>query len=203
MSYNPIGGWTNVSNFPGGGRTDLITAVVDDRYIYFGGGFDNDWTARTEWYYYDTVTSTWSSARAVVPFADIKMAPAITAPDGKIYVLRGLTGRMYSYDHATNTWSATPNGNTITFPPGQRAYSVMTNIGNKVYTGLGRLSGTSYADMWEYDITSNVWTQVQNYPGGTNTRGIALTLGAFVYVGMGQHVGVDQVTWWKLDPSLI
>jgi N-acetylneuraminic acid mutarotase len=76
------------------------------------------------------------------------------------------------------------------------------SIGNKGYIGLGHVNGTgldiSYNDWWQFDPSSNSWTQKANYPTvnhgavgfGTSTKG---------YVGGGSYLNGE---FYCYDPQL-
>ena len=53
-------------------------------------------------------------------------------------------------------------------PGSGRFWSSGFTIDNKIYAGTGRtgFSGSPTQDMWEYDIASDTWSQVADYPAG-------------------------------------
>lgn len=80
------------------------------------------------------------------------------------------------------------------------------SIGNRIYLGLGHSNGTGvetyFSDWWEYDPSTNAWTQKVDYPGNNGNgelgaHGIGLELVG--YVGLGE---LDDYALYKYDPSL-
>lgn len=80
------------------------------------------------------------------------------------------------------------------------------SIGNRIYLGLGHFNGTGvetyFSDWWEYDPSTNAWTQKVDYPGNNGNgelgaHGIGLELVG--YVGLGE---LDDYALYKYDPSL-
>jgi N-acetylneuraminic acid mutarotase len=66
----------------------------------------------------------------------------------------------------------------------------MVAINNKIYTGLGHYNGAGpniiFSDWWEYDPSTNAWTQKADYLGGICYHGVAFSHGAAGYVGTGR-----------------
>jgi N-acetylneuraminic acid mutarotase len=63
------------------------------------------------------------------------------------------------------------------------------SIGNKGYIGGGHInSGTStyHEDYWQYDPTSDSWTQIADFGGGKRYHSSAFTIDGFGYVGLGE-----------------
>ena len=78
------------------------------------------------------------------------------------------------------------------------------NIGTKGYFGLGvNYTSTSfYHDFWEWDQTTNSWTQKATYPGGGCRSLIGFAIGTKFYVGAGLDAnanGVDYDDFWEWD----
>lgn len=63
------------------------------------------------------------------------------------------------------------------------------SIGNKGYIGGGHInSGSSYyhEDFWQYDPSSDSWTQIADFGGGKRYHSTAFTIGGIAYVGLGE-----------------
>jgi N-acetylneuraminic acid mutarotase len=52
-------------------------------------------------------------------------------------------------------------------------------------------------DLWQYNPSSNVWTQRASFPGGGRYGGISLVINSKVYVGLGDY----DSDFWEYDPS--
>jgi hypothetical protein len=80
---------------------------------------------------------------------------------------------------------------------GAKAFSV----GNKGYLGLGG-GADVYQDFYEYDPTSNTWTQIADFPGGKRTYAVSFSIGNLGYVGLGEDDnGTFYSDFYAYDPS--
>src|SRR3954468_6201863 len=82
-----------------------------------------------------------------------------TGVDSVLKVLKD----FWEYDTLTNTWTQKAD-----FGGGTRFNGVAFTIGNKGYAGLGSSTYPSYTwvtTWYEYDPTTNIWTQKGNFPG--------------------------------------
>lgn len=105
-------------------------------------------------------------------FAGLKRERAVSFTVGDYaYVGTGVdTAEMvrddfWKYDPILDSWTQ-----VATFPGVARRNAVAFAIGNKGYVGTGfshaeSLMGVELADFFEYDATTNQWTQKANYPG--------------------------------------
>lgn len=78
-------------------------------------------------------------------------------------------------------------------------------IGNSVYFGLGHFNGAGpnilFEDWWQYDPSTNAWTQKANYLGGPMYHAAAFTIGELGYVGTGRDPSASLVkTFYSFDP---
>ena len=79
-------------------------------------------------------------------------------------------------------------------------------IGNKGYIGLGHinsgpLGNVLYEDFWEYDPSSNSWSQKANFGGGLRYHTISFTIGNKAYVGTGRNeFSAYERDLWEFDP---
>ena len=122
----------------------------------------------------------------------------------------------------TPTTPITPTTPTITplipdgwkalkpFAGGGRNCAVAITIGEKIYAGLGYSAATNNGqvanDWYEYDPTTNVWTQKADFPGLPRANAIALVINGKAYVGMGTNYDriakADLYTdMYEFDPS--
>lgn len=79
-------------------------------------------------------------------------------------------------------------------------------IGNKGYIGGGHInSGTTitYKDYWEYDPSTNSWTQIADFGGGLRYHSSAFTIGSYAYVGCGENATHEYKNdFWKYVPEV-
>lgn len=79
-------------------------------------------------------------------------------------------------------------------------------IGNRVYFGLGHYNGAGpnilFSDWWEYDPSTNSWTQKADYIGGLMYHATGFTIGGIGYIGTGRN-DFNQVvnTFYAYNPT--
>lgn len=71
-----------------------------------------------------------------------------------------------------------------------RHRTTMLTIGNKIYIGLGHYNGAGpnvlFNDWWEYDPSTNSWSQKADYLGGNCYHATGFTMNNLAYVGTGR-----------------
>lgn len=71
-----------------------------------------------------------------------------------------------------------------------RHRTTMLTIGNKIYSGLGHYNGAGpnilFDDWWEYDPSTNSWSQKADYMGGYCYHATGFTMNNIAYVGTGR-----------------
>lgn len=80
-------------------------------------------------------------------------------------------------------------------------------IENKAYIGLGHYNGAGinvlFNDWWEYDPSTNAWTQKADYMGGDCYHAVGFTIDNIGYVGTGRTSAIGSVLvqdFFKYDP---
>ena len=95
---------------------------------------------------------------------------------------------LWEFDPISNTFTQLPS-----CPGVVRTHPALVILNGKIYTGMG--SGTTnLSDWWEYDITTQVWTQKTSIPIARH-HPYQFILNGYVYVGSGH-----QSSWYKYDP---
>jgi len=146
-------------------------ATLPDGKVAVLGGLtkaNGTYTARQDLYIYDPAANTWTrGADAPVP---IYGASTVVTPDGKLYVLSGHGIAPHSnppvrvYDPASDSWSSiTPVGAA---PDAPRLLASAALSGGKAYLFGGQHEDTLqiFNDTWEFDFTTNTWTQQADMP---------------------------------------
>lgn len=99
---------------------------------------------------------------------------------------------------AQGTWSVKANITTA------RWGAFGFGIGTKGYIGGGETNSGYLKDFWEYDPSTNVWTQKADYTTTANARshGIGFSIGSKGYTGLGKASGTTMFSDFKeYDPS--
>ena len=103
---------------------------------------------------------------------------------------------FWEYDPTDDTWIRKAD-----FPGGERFTATGFSIGTKGYIccGIGGQPGSliMYSDLWEYDQSSNTWTQKANFPGLARSGAVGFTIDSKGYLGTG--IGIND--FWEYDPT--
>jgi N-acetylneuraminic acid mutarotase len=105
---------------------------------------------------------------------------------------------FWEYDPSTNAWTQKAN-----FPGLGRVVASTFSIGNKGYVGLGwnnLLIANLLNDFWEYDPSTNAWTQKANFGGGARVGAVGFSINNYGYVGTGTGYTITFGDLWQYDP---
>ncbi|MBI4945959.1 MAG: PKD domain-containing protein [Bacteroidetes bacterium] len=114
-----------------------------------------------------------------------------------------LSHDFWEYDPQTDTWTQ-----KATFPGIARFVAVgfSFSVGTKGYIGTGwnGSGATDQSDFWEYDQTTNVWTQKASFGGGQRNGAVSFSIGNKGYIGTGWNIVTPPVYYhkdfWEYDP---
>ncbi len=189
--------WVQKATMPGGTGLDAPIYFSIGNYLYVGGGWTG-YSSLNTFYQYNPATNTWSQ-KANIP------APIYSVCDftlnGKGYVVCGavpLTNTVYAYDTTTNSWQ-TKNP----FPGSPRQNIIGFSCGGKGYLFGGFTGGSNVGtDLWQYNDTTDTWTQMASCPGPGRDGPGALVINNKIYVGLGNDVnGVNAFSdFYYYDP---
>ena len=105
-----------------------------------------------------------------------------------------------SYNFNTNTWSS-----VAPFPNGHRENPVVFTANDKAYIGLGQIRDPNTSqtyflnDFWEYNPSTNTWTQLANFPGIGRSSCVGFGINGVGYVGLGysyENGYVNRKDFW-------
>ena len=104
--------------------------------------------------------------------------------------------------NANYTWQQ-----LASIPSNGRLGAAGFSIGNKVYFGTGDyFSTTQYNDIWQYDPSSNTWSQMASLPGSsTRVSACAFSGNGFGYMGLGWNKFANATAlydFYKYDPTI-
>ena len=110
---------------------------------------------------------------------------------------------FWEYDPTTNAWTQKAN-----LPLGlERAASFVVGTKGYVCTGYHVVPpdspsyyNTNVNYLFQYDQTSNTWTQRSAFPGGARDGAVGLNIGTEGYVGTGNNSGEFVKDWYQYDP---
>ncbi|KAJ1500275.1 hypothetical protein HMI54_010954 [Coelomomyces lativittatus] len=105
--------------------------------------------------------------------------------------------KLTSADRAEGMQSGFPLAVRADFKGPGRINATGFSIGSKGYLGTGAGQGY-YKDFWEYDPSSNTWTQKADFGGGERYTPVGFSIGAKGYIGVGFF---DLKDFWEYDPA--
>ena len=110
---------------------------------------------------------------------------------------------FWTYDFSTDSWSY-----LTTFPGVYRSGAVAFSKNNKAYIGLGSNyinNGFVFLkDFWEYDLVTNVWTQLADFLGEGRNSCVSFSSNEYGYVGFGSSGNSNQTQlndFWRFNPT--
>jgi gliding motility-associated-like protein len=163
--------------------------------LYVGAGYAVSATSNA-FYEYNPSTNAWTQV-ASMPGALYNTA--CFALNGKGYVATGgISNSVYKYDPVANAWQ-TMNP----FPGSARSGPVGFSFHGKGYLFAGFLGGsTNVNDMWEYNDTTDTWTQKASAPGPGRNNPIFLVVNNQAFVGLGSDPSANPTytDMYRFDP---
>src|SRR5262245_10187022 len=223
--YDPLANtWTTLAPMP---HPALLASAVyyppTNKIYVFGGAnrtpdpiVDYDTTL-----IYDILSNTWTSG-ATMPGPRSQMGSGYNSADGKIYLNGGYSDSTQGIGSVqATTWSYDPTANSFAVladSPIARGGPAAGVINGHFLVAGGRTSipaDETLVATYDYDISSNTWTQKQDMPQPTNVPGSAVALDqlwAFggctptpcnPFPGMNNAESFDPVgNAWTVQPNL-
>lgn len=131
--------------------------------------------------------------------------------DNKVFIGGGYTGNFFNtndfqyYDLTSNAWGTLnnlPGTNT------SRTGGIAFVIDGKAYLGLGAQDYNNFnpmptylQDLWEYDASTDTWTQKADLPGGGVADAAVFIVNNKAYIVGGQRTGSKSSEVWEYNPS--
>jgi N-acetylneuraminic acid mutarotase len=205
--------------FPFGGTARMqATAVSMGTKAYVGLGYypdstnsNNIYLLRTWW---EFAANQWTRKadfpKAIFGAASFAIGTKIYVGTGKVLNNPIGTGTTYTnefweYNTLTNVWTQKANlpANARTRAVGFSLNGMGYFYGGEIFTNT--IGYVYYNDMWEYNPTSNTWTQKNPVPTPANGRGsaVAFTIGNKAYIGTGGGSSFyNSNDFFAYDPAL-
>jgi hypothetical protein len=190
--------WTQKNNFGGSNRFGAASFSIGTK-GYLGTG--NAGAKSNDLWEYDPATESWSqkanfggTARAYATGFSIAGKGYIACGDDGIY-----KNDFWEYNPGTNTWIQKAD---FAGPP--RIGAVGFSLGSKGYLGSGLLVFSPVLrtnDFWEYDPTTDVWTQKSNIGTFVRAFGVGFSIGNKGYIGTGNNGSILTKDFWEYNPA--
>jgi N-acetylneuraminic acid mutarotase len=189
--YNSVTNtWTQKADFGVTGRYGAYSFVIGN-FAYCGGGYAGGAPVyRFDLSRYDPATNTWTG-RNPMPNTEGRYGAGNFALNGKGYVVGGYRNNSngpvndcWEYDPVANVWQT-----KATLPSGVvgRIWASSWSINNLGYIAGGNDNGptTYYKDCYEFNPTTNSWTQKANAPATfTVSASFVISNEAYVFNGL-------------------
>lgn len=86
------------------------------------------------------------------------------------------------------------------FPAGSRLHSQGFSIGNLGFIALGEIGNTVLTELWQYNPTSDTWTQKNDFPGAPRRYATSFVIDDKAYVGLGWDIYNNPLNdLWEYD----
>jgi hypothetical protein len=163
-----------------------------------GEGYTLD--GNSSFWEYDTASSNWTQLDSFPTGWALAGGMTAFSINGKGYLLVYGSNSVWQYDPVTNAWNQLGN-----FPWTLTSNAACFVIGNYAYVGTGTLNiNTSSAtdSFYQYDPSTNTWTQKGNFPGGARASATGFTIGSFGYLGTGLDINGHFLSdFWQYNPT--
>ncbi|MBL7723604.1 MAG: hypothetical protein JNK27_05620 [Chitinophagaceae bacterium] len=200
--YDPlINIWTQKANVGGTARQSAVGFSIGTK-GYIGTGYNGAY--QKDFWEYDPATNFWTQK---ADFGGTARLGAVGFSIGtKGYIGTGIDGGGYNkdfweYNPATDSWTQKADIGGLA-----RGYAVGFSIGSKGYLGTGLTFTTvvlSLSDFWEYNPTTNTWTQKATVAGRFGAVGFSI--GSKGYIGTGKVTpgpsNTELKDFWEYDPA--
>ncbi|QCR22694.1 kelch repeat-containing protein [Pontibacter sp. SGAir0037] len=206
--YNPeTNTWTQVADFPGTARYGAVALAIADK-GYVGAGYDGNHLK--DFWMFDPATGQWQEKVGLIG-AKRLYAFAFTL-NGKGYIGGGRNNGIYEadfleYTPETDTWrkmkslNSTDRDTDVESFPSPRASAATFEIGGRGYL-VGGTTGSIMGDVWEYEPSTDIWTQRTSLSGTARESAVAFAIGNYGYVVTGAYSTYNFDDMWKYNPSL-
>lgn len=178
--------WEEVQSFPGIARDDGSTFTINNMH-YCGLGMDAGFSCTRDFYYFDGSSLNWNSSTSL-PMGEERQYTVACSWNGKGYIFGGLAcggiflNDLWIFDPLNSTWTE-----GVSLPAEGRSGAEHFILGDTLYIVGGKNSNGIISEVWGLDLTNNIWSQKNDYPGDGIWRGLSFGWNAIGYAGMGKN----------------
>jgi hypothetical protein len=199
IEYDPATDqWTSKAVIPGGARYGAAGFSIGNKgYICCGNMGNSSGPFTDQLLEYDPITDAWQQKQSFTGNARYQLTNAEFVIGSKAYIGTGGTDTsqykdMYSYDQATDSWTAVSD-----YPGAGSAYLTGFSICNYGYLGGGKINSDAQSDFWKYNPGNNTWTQIQDFTAGIRWLATASENNNSAYIGTGYDFQNYYNDWWE------
>jgi N-acetylneuraminic acid mutarotase len=210
--YDPTGNtWTKRADFAGTARYDAVGFGISN-IGYIATGFDGNYLK--DFYSFTPPTTAnpngvWAQLQSFQ--GSKRRGAAVFVYSGKAYVMGGQDNTTYPSDF----WVFDPAGGWTA--KGAIA-NVLSDSKDDSYTGITRVNGTAfvmgtkgylatgaagslYKTVWEYDFSTDTWSQKTDFEGGARTGALSFTVKSRGYLLTGTSSTLYYSDFWEFHPD--
>ncbi len=192
--------WTEKAEFEGEARWGAVAFSINGK-GYIGTGFNGAYLS--DLWEYDPALNKWTQK---APLKGAGRWGAVGFSIGnKGYIGTGYDEEgnqladFWEYDPVTDSWTEKKALEGVA-----RDGAVGFSIGTKGYIGLGSIGpvvGDYAQDLWEYDPTTDEWTEKATYGGDDRYGSVSFSIGDKGYVGAGADAARIFRDFWEYTPE--
>ncbi len=199
--------WEKKTSFPASKRSRAVAFAIGTR-GYLACGEDTLDIEKNDLWEYDPGSDSWTQKsslpgagrRDAVGFAIGMKGYVGTGIDASESFMGNVLTDFWEYSPVTNTWVA-----KAPFPGAgnQGVYMATAFVANAKGYVVGGKIGPSYysSETWEFNPSSNVWTQKALFPPGVRLGQAAFSLNGKGYVGCGTDENWLNNDFWEYNPA--
>lgn len=206
--YDPLTDtWSQISDFGGTARYGAVAFAINNK-GYVGTGDDGNFLK--DLWEYDPATNQWTQKISLIGG---KRRDAVAfVIDGKGYICTGVDNGAYEsdffeYDPETGRWDTKRSIVNKSDDDYDDDYSGITgtskvafSINGKGYIAAGG-AGTAGTAVWEYDPTSDLWTQKTSLEASGRSEAVGFSIGDLGYVTTGRNGSYYFDDMWGFQPN--
>jgi N-acetylneuraminic acid mutarotase len=211
------GAWIKKADIPGfePGRWGAMSFTLNNK-IYVGGGYLGS-VSLTQWWgndlnMYDPATNTWTTKNKLPGTVTSRTAGVAFVINGKAYLGLGADSFLSftgGQKNLSDLWEYNPSGDSWTkkadFPETGVTDAAVFVADGKAYVVGGSTSssgsGSYSSKTWEYNPTTNKWTEKASYPDGVISGAFGFGLNNKGYVAGGRTASAYTLKTYEYTPS--
>lgn len=203
--YDPVADeWNQIADFEGTARYGALAFAIGDR-GFVGTGYDGKWLK--DIWEYKPGKNQWEQKASV---GGSKRTNAfVFVINDKAYVGGGTNNNVIEYDF----WEFDPVENDsigdwdemTALDDDDQDYNVARELSSAfVINGYGYVAcgaiGSINSEVWEYDATTDLWTEKTTFEGSSRESAIGFAIGAKGYISTGRNSSMRYDDLWQFDP---
>jgi N-acetylneuraminic acid mutarotase len=204
--------WTNLVELPAAAaaRNSAVGFAINGK-GYIGTGYDGANKLKDFWEY-DPISNRWLQKDDMPGIGRYDAVAFVLGNNG--YVSSGYDGNylkdLYAFNPAAAAGSQWEQKASIGGTKRREAVAFVVN--GSAYICSGNNNGTALTDLWQYDPSSNNWTEKRkiynatdstfddDYSGIARINGVAFVMNNKVYLTTGENGSLTNTTW-EYDPA--